>query len=180
MGSVVATAGTVIPVAVGMDIGCGMIAMRTALRAEQLSAARQGPWVSWGSRASTPRSLRFPSRRGQARTRRGQPEVLHNRSHLSCSLHVRKYTPPAATPQASEHVQCFPSCVADRPSPIVVYAPSSALPPSRQRKGSPPAPLSPLLGGTTGSGSSVTRKRCAAGPGASVRESPGRGGEHLS
>jgi tRNA-splicing ligase RtcB (3'-phosphate/5'-hydroxy nucleic acid ligase) len=36
VGSVVATAGAVIPAAVGVDIGCGMIAVRTTLRAEQL------------------------------------------------------------------------------------------------------------------------------------------------
>ena len=36
VGSVVATAGAVIPAAVGVDIGCGMIAVRTSLRAEQL------------------------------------------------------------------------------------------------------------------------------------------------
>ncbi|HEX8538184.1 MAG TPA: RtcB family protein [Cystobacter sp.] len=36
VGSVVATAGAVIPAAVGVDIGCGMIAVRTTLRAGQL------------------------------------------------------------------------------------------------------------------------------------------------
>ena len=36
VGSVVATAGAVIPAAVGVDIGCGMIAVRTTLRADQL------------------------------------------------------------------------------------------------------------------------------------------------
>ncbi|MET0406314.1 MAG: RtcB family protein [Cystobacter sp.] len=36
VGSVVATTGAVIPSAVGVDIGCGMIAVRTTLRAEQL------------------------------------------------------------------------------------------------------------------------------------------------
>ena len=36
VGSVVATAGAVVPAAVGVDIGCGMIAVRTTLRAEQL------------------------------------------------------------------------------------------------------------------------------------------------
>ena len=36
VGSVVATRGAVIPAAVGVDIGCGMIATRTTLRAEQL------------------------------------------------------------------------------------------------------------------------------------------------
>lgn len=36
VGSVVPTVGAVIPAAVGVDIGCGMIAVRTTLRAEQL------------------------------------------------------------------------------------------------------------------------------------------------
>lgn len=36
VGSVIATKGAVIPAAVGVDIGCGMIAQRTMLRAEQL------------------------------------------------------------------------------------------------------------------------------------------------
>ena len=36
VGSVIATHRAVIPAAVGVDIGCGMIAVRTSLRAEQL------------------------------------------------------------------------------------------------------------------------------------------------
>lgn len=36
VGSVIATKGAVIPAAVGVDIGCGMMAVRTSLRAEQL------------------------------------------------------------------------------------------------------------------------------------------------
>src|SRR5689334_4907248 len=36
VGSVVATKGAVIPAAVGVDIGCGMMAVRTSLSAEQL------------------------------------------------------------------------------------------------------------------------------------------------
>ncbi|XXF80365.1 RtcB family protein [Myxococcaceae bacterium GXIMD 01537] len=36
VGSVVPTVGAIIPAAVGVDIGCGMIAVRTTLRAEQL------------------------------------------------------------------------------------------------------------------------------------------------
>src|SRR3990170_45402 len=36
VGSVVPTVGAIIPAAVGVDIGCGMIAVRTSLRAEQL------------------------------------------------------------------------------------------------------------------------------------------------
>src|SRR5690349_22088610 len=36
VGSVVATSGAVIPAAVGVDIGCGMMAARTSLRASDL------------------------------------------------------------------------------------------------------------------------------------------------
>ncbi len=36
IGSVIATKGAIIPAAVGVDIGCGMMAMRTSLTAEQL------------------------------------------------------------------------------------------------------------------------------------------------
>ncbi len=36
VGSVIATTGAVVPAAVGVDIGCGMIAVRTSARAEQL------------------------------------------------------------------------------------------------------------------------------------------------
>jgi tRNA-splicing ligase RtcB len=36
IGSVIATKGAIIPAAVGVDIGCGMIAARTSLRADQL------------------------------------------------------------------------------------------------------------------------------------------------
>ncbi|MBM7117757.1 RtcB family protein [Archangium primigenium] len=42
VGSVVATSGAVIPAAVGVDIGCGMIAVRTTLRAEQLPDSLAG------------------------------------------------------------------------------------------------------------------------------------------
>src|SRR3954471_2161372 len=36
VGSVIATKAAIIPAAVGVDIGCGMMAVRTSLRAEQL------------------------------------------------------------------------------------------------------------------------------------------------
>src|SRR3954465_8490156 len=36
VGSVIATKGAIIPAAVGVDIGCGMIAVQTSLRADQL------------------------------------------------------------------------------------------------------------------------------------------------
>src|SRR5688500_19283462 len=36
VGSVVATKGAIIPAAVGVDIGCGMIAMKTSLKASDL------------------------------------------------------------------------------------------------------------------------------------------------
>jgi tRNA-splicing ligase RtcB len=42
VGSVVPTVGAVIPAAVGVDIGCGMIAVRTTLRAEQLPDSLSG------------------------------------------------------------------------------------------------------------------------------------------
>jgi len=42
VGSVVATRGAVIPAAVGVDIGCGMIAARTSLRAEDLPDSLRG------------------------------------------------------------------------------------------------------------------------------------------
>jgi hypothetical protein len=58
------------------------------------------------------RALGRPSRRGQARTRRGQPQVRQNRSHPSCSLHVRHSTPPASTPQAREQLRAHLGAVA--------------------------------------------------------------------
>jgi len=36
VGSVIPTVGAIVPAAVGVDIGCGMIAQRTSLRAEDL------------------------------------------------------------------------------------------------------------------------------------------------
>jgi hypothetical protein len=36
IGSVIATDGAIVPAAVGVDLGCGMMAMRTSLRAEDL------------------------------------------------------------------------------------------------------------------------------------------------
>jgi tRNA-splicing ligase RtcB len=41
VGSVIATAGAVMPSAVGVDIGCGMMAVRTTLRASELPADRK-------------------------------------------------------------------------------------------------------------------------------------------
>ena len=35
----------------------------------------------------------------------GQAQVLQNRWHLSLLVHVRQHSPPAATPQAVEHVE---------------------------------------------------------------------------
>lgn len=42
VGNVIATKGAVIPAAVGVDIGCGMVAQRTTLRAEQLPDSLAG------------------------------------------------------------------------------------------------------------------------------------------
>src|SRR5512141_3329279 len=41
IGSVIPTAGAVIPSAVGVDIGCGMMAVRTTVRASDLPADRK-------------------------------------------------------------------------------------------------------------------------------------------
>ncbi|WP_155893340.1 hypothetical protein [Cystobacter fuscus] len=84
----------------------------------------------------------------QARTRRGQPQVRQNRSHPSCSLHVRHSTAPASTPQAREHLQGERPFEQPGESPNGVSAPCPAPPPSRQRLGSPPpAPALPPLEG---------------------------------
>ncbi len=68
-----------------------------------------GAWLSWlavgGLSFNTTRSGAALAQGPQVRTRRGQPQVLHNRSHPSCSLHVRQHPPPASTPQAREHIQ---------------------------------------------------------------------------
>jgi tRNA-splicing ligase RtcB len=42
VGGVLAASGTIVPNAVGVDIGCGMIARRTSLRVEQVQAAHGG------------------------------------------------------------------------------------------------------------------------------------------
>ncbi len=42
VGSVVATKGAIIPAAVGVDLGCGMMAVQTTLRAEDLPGPCQG------------------------------------------------------------------------------------------------------------------------------------------
>jgi hypothetical protein len=82
---------------------------------------------------STPCGLGWPSRRGQPRTRRGQPHVHATR--------------PARS-----------SCTAARPHPIAMCAPSSAPPsPLPQAAGSPPAaPSFPSLEGT---GHAVPRRK---------------------
>ena len=55
---------------------------------------------------------------------------------------------PASTPQAREHIQGERPAQQPGESPNGVCAPSSAPPPSRQRRGSPPpAPAPPLLEG---------------------------------
>src|SRR5690625_7884006 len=43
VGSVIPTVDAVIPAAVGVDIGCGMVAVRTQFTAGQLRSARQPP-----------------------------------------------------------------------------------------------------------------------------------------
>ncbi len=62
--------------------------------------------------ASTPCALGWRSRRGQARTCRGQSQVLPNRAHLSGLLHVRQHPPPASTPDAGEARLARMSCAA--------------------------------------------------------------------
>src|SRR4051812_35148365 len=42
VGSVIATSGAIIPAAVGVDIGCGMMAARTSLSASQLPDSLKG------------------------------------------------------------------------------------------------------------------------------------------
>ena len=50
VGSVIPTKGAIIPAAVGVDIGCGMIAVKTSLKAsdlpDSLSTLRTSDWVS--------------------------------------------------------------------------------------------------------------------------------------
>ena len=41
IGSVIPTKGAIIPAAVGVDIGCGMVATRLSLKADQLNDPRQ-------------------------------------------------------------------------------------------------------------------------------------------
>jgi tRNA-splicing ligase RtcB (3'-phosphate/5'-hydroxy nucleic acid ligase) len=44
VGSVIPTKAAIIPAAVGVDIGCGMNAVRLTLRADQLPDNLAGPW----------------------------------------------------------------------------------------------------------------------------------------
>ena len=55
VGSVIPTLGAIIPAAVGVDIGCGMIAVRTQYRREDLAG---GPDRSCGRPSSTPSRCR--------------------------------------------------------------------------------------------------------------------------
>ena len=79
IGSVIPTKGAIIPSAVGVDIGCGMIAVETALNAEQLpddlgelhaNIARSVP-AGVGQGHATPRtsSGRSPTRRATTSSR---------------------------------------------------------------------------------------------------------------
>src|SRR5918996_1039306 len=74
VGSVIPTKGAIIPAAVGVDIGCGMMALRTTLKANQLpdnlkplrtaieKAVPHGR-TNNGEKATAARGARFPSGR---------------------------------------------------------------------------------------------------------------------
>ena len=49
VGSVIATKGAIVPAAVGVDIGCGMMAVRTSLTARQLPDNLGGFALQYGS-----------------------------------------------------------------------------------------------------------------------------------
>ena len=56
VGSVIPTLGAIIPAAVGVDIGCGMIALRTQLTAQDLPSDRRAVRVAWRLRCRSRRA----------------------------------------------------------------------------------------------------------------------------
>jgi hypothetical protein len=97
IGSVIPTRGAIIPAAVGVDIGCGMIAVRTTLTADR--PARQPARPAQRDRARG--AARAHRRPRQARRRRvGEPAASVDASGPNCSpasAHHRK------TPAPEEH-----------------------------------------------------------------------------
>jgi len=96
VGSVIPTVGAIVPAAVGVDIGCGMVAQRTSLRAERLPDALEalraeieaavphggGKGARVGSWDEAPEAVVRAWRALSARYERiveGHPEVAHDR-----------------------------------------------------------------------------------------------------
>ena len=56
VGAVIPTRGAIIPAAVGVDIGCGMIATRTCRTRSRACAPRSSAACRWASRCTTSRA----------------------------------------------------------------------------------------------------------------------------
>ncbi len=103
IGSVVPTVGAIIPAAVGVDLGCGMVAQRTTLRAEHLpdslaalrdaieravpvgGPGERGSWKEWG-RHGVPASVASE----WTRMKRGWDAIVTKHSKLDRGLTVEQ------------------------------------------------------------------------------------------
>jgi len=83
IGSVVPTLGAVIPAAVGVDIGCGMMAVRTSLSAEQLPDNLAGIRAAIEKAVPHGRSKRFRGKRDKGAWSNVPDDVMHAWSPLS-------------------------------------------------------------------------------------------------
>lgn len=78
VGSVIPTKGAIIPAAVGVDIGCGMMAARTSLMAHDLPDNLEGIRAATRARGATPR--RISSKRGPRSPRGSSGSPTNTRS----------------------------------------------------------------------------------------------------
>src|SRR3712207_7568942 len=83
VGSVIPTEGAIIPAAVGVDIGCGMMAVRTQFDASDLAGRDLSVLHGWISRA-------IPLSAGRYNRSEEHTSELQSRQYLVCRLLLEK------------------------------------------------------------------------------------------
>ena len=104
VGGVIPTKGAIIPAAVGVDIGCGMMAVRTSVYANQLPDNLHG--IRTAIEAAVPHGRPDnggKNDRGAWRTPPARHEEVWGKLHAGCEQIVAKY-PKIAHPNRANHL----------------------------------------------------------------------------
>ena len=114
VGSVIATRGAIVPAAVGVDIGCGMEAVRTTLRAvdlpDSLGGGALGNRAGGPARPHEPRRAGRPRRVGRAAGRgRGSVAIARQRRALRAARRAAPEGRPQREPRARTSARSAPA-----------------------------------------------------------------------